>query len=245
MCTDLWKSISFGPAVRKNSPTARHSSPRNISSNVCTLLYLSLHKLIDLACIRGGEDLSLSGRWGLIFFECEWLSGLVIAVLRAINEQGLLNWNYLTFVNILPKKKKKNPKLKADNSVLTCNFNIALFALNPSYAIQSYIGVVCKTLAPENSTKILLHVRSLHVDKGGQDFCARFLVHNVFHVGGFHKLSGTAKINADGIDGFTFDCCWLVPNNVVAIIWFLDKLRGVILEATFPKEWRIREKIYK
>lgn len=106
MCTDLWKSISFGPAVRKNSPTARHSSPRNISSNVCTLLYLSLHKLIDLACIRGGEDLSLSGRWGLIFFECEWLSGLVIAVLRAINGQGLLNWNYSTFLNILPKKKK-------------------------------------------------------------------------------------------------------------------------------------------
>lgn len=114
MCTDLWKSISFGPAVRKNSPTARHSSPRNISSNVCTLLYLSLHKLIDLACIRGGEDPSLSGRWGLIFFECEWLSGLVIAVLRAINGQGRLNWNYPTFV----KYTTKNKKFKADNSIL-------------------------------------------------------------------------------------------------------------------------------
>lgn len=64
-------------------------------------------------------------------------------------------------------------------------------------------------------------------------------------MGGFHELSSTAEVNADGIDGFTFNGCWLVPDNVVAIVGFLDKFRGVILEAAFPKECRIREKICK
>lgn len=71
MCIDLWKLIFFGFVVRKNFFIVRYSLFRNILLNVCIFFYLSLYKLIDLVCIRGGEDFFFFGRWGLIFFECE------------------------------------------------------------------------------------------------------------------------------------------------------------------------------
>lgn len=71
------------------------------------------------------------------------------------------------------------------------------------------------------------------------------MVYDVFYVGGFYELFSIAEVNADGIDGFIFNGCWFVSDNVVVIVGFLDKFRGVILEAVFFKECRIREKICK
>lgn len=98
------------------------------------------------------------------------------------------------------------------------------------------MGVVGKTLAPENSTKVFLHIRSLHRHLGRQYLGAGLLIHNVLHMGGFHPLPSTAEVDADGVDGLTFHYRWFGADYVVAIIGFLDKFWGVILEPTFSNE---------